>query len=610
MLNLDLLEKQKSEIMVKMHDAMTSGDEAAFAEAFTSYTDMLQEVVMAEAKGLVANADNNILSGRGVRVLTSEERKYYNKVSEVRMSGDPGGINLIDETIPTTVIDAVFEDIIEEHPLLDAINFQNTGKLTEILVSVGDRHLAVWGKICTEITEKLGATFKLIKLDQSQLTAWIPICRTMLELGPEWLDRYVRTILQEAIANGLEEGIITGTGVNSPVGMLRNPYGTFDPVEGYPLLPLTPFSEVTPESYGGVLAQLSVGRNGLHRKVNEVLFIVNPTDYFTKIVPATTKLINGVWANDIFPFPTRLEQSVYVPQGEAIMGIGKRYFFGLGVGGEGGKIEYSDHYNFINRERTYLTILTGHGQAFDETSFKRLNISDMHEVYPVVRVSDYVDARLAGIGVTSDGDPVDIGFDKNIHGYNFTVRDKDIAGDNNQVILTVAAVNPKATIAVDLGGSAQGGSSPYTITLTEGINIITIKSSVDNIEKESYVLAVTYIPKGAVVEPKVTDITGVEKDGATGIGLSFDEATLQYTVAVSDDSEPGDNNEVTLTITPDGESVLDVRRNGVTANPEGSTDNYKVSLDAGTTAVTVRPFIDDVSGPTYTIIITYTVSGG
>ena len=49
---------------------------------------MLQEVI-AEAQGYVQASDNNILAGRGARVLTSQETKYYEKVIEAMKSSNP-----------------------------------------------------------------------------------------------------------------------------------------------------------------------------------------------------------------------------------------------------------------------------------------------------------------------------------------------------------------------------------------------------------------------------------------------------------------------------------------------------------------------------------------
>lgn len=389
MKNLDTLQHQKQELLQNINQAVKNGDEEAFAEAFTTFTDILQKSVLAEAKGLVQSADNQILAGRGVRVLTSEEKKYYKKVIEAMKSQNPQqSLSIIDEVLPKTVIDAVFEDIREAHPLLDVINFQSTGVLTEIIVSTLDgHHMATWSKLCDEITKELSAGFATIDLKQKKLSAFIPVCKAMLEVGPEWLDRYVRAMLAEAIANGLEEAIINGSGLDDPTGMRRDPNGALDPVNGYPELIPIPVTEITPESYGEIISELAVGPNGLYRNISEVILIVNPVDYFKKLIPAVTvRAADGTYV-ERFPFPTRVIQSVHVPLNEAIIGLGKRYFMGLGTG-KGGKIEYSDHYRFLEDERVYLTKLYGNGRPLDSTSFKLLDITDLKPTVQQVVVTN------------------------------------------------------------------------------------------------------------------------------------------------------------------------------------------------------------------------------
>jgi len=56
----------------------------------------------------------------------------------------------------------------------------------------------------------------------------------MLALGPIWLDKFVREILQESIAIGLEKAIITGNGVDQPIGMLKDITKSVNPTTGYP----------------------------------------------------------------------------------------------------------------------------------------------------------------------------------------------------------------------------------------------------------------------------------------------------------------------------------------------------------------------------------------
>ena len=127
----------------------------------------------------------------------------------------------------------------------------------------------------------------------------------MLEIGPEWLDRYVRAILAEAISNGLEEGIIDGDGLDEPIGMRRNPNGALDPVTGYPELVPVVITQITPTTYGALISALATSPNNLARTVNEVIFLVNPVDYFTKLLPAIMfQQPDGTWVNR-FPFPQK-----------------------------------------------------------------------------------------------------------------------------------------------------------------------------------------------------------------------------------------------------------------------------------------------------------------
>lgn len=508
MKNKDLVLKQKNDISARINAAVKSGDEAAFNAAFTEFTDLLQESVMAEAQGLIQAADNNILVGRGVRALTSQEKTYYEKVIGAMRSNDPKqALTLIDETLPKTVIDAIFEDVIEAHPLLGAINFQNTGILTEILISTTDgRHLAMWGQLCSDIAKEISAGTSHINLEHNKLSAFIPICKAMLEIGPEWIDRYVRGILAEAIANGLEKAIIVGTGVNEPVGMTKDPNGVFHPVIGYPDLAPVVVTTITPATYGAIVAALSVGPNGLYRNVTEVLLVVNPVDYFTKLIPAVTvRAADGTYV-ERFPFPTRVIQSAYVPANKAVIGIAKRYFFGLGSG-KGGKIEYSDQYHFVEDERYYITKLYGDGKPLDSTSFKVLDITNLVPVVPDVHVTNTgFDATVTNTGfdATVTNDPLNVlpvydarlaslaigsktlspAFNKSIFAYTCATTDATntitaVAKDGEA---TIVIKNGETTVANGAAATWAAGENTLTVTVTSGT------------ETETYTVTVT---KGA-----------------------------------------------------------------------------------------------------------------
>ena len=507
MTNLDNLKQQKAQIFSDMNKAIKDGDEEGFAKSFTKFADITQQAIMAEANGNINAADNTVLAGRGVRVLTSEENKYYQSIINAMKGNNPKqALNDLTVAMPKTTIDLVFEDLTEAHPILSVINFQNTGALTEFIVNNGYAPAAVWGDLTAGIVTEITSSFSKIDLSQNKLSAFLLIANALLDLGPVWLDRYTRAILGDALASGLETGVVDGDGKLKPIGMTRELTGAVDGV--YPRKEAVPISSLDPDTYSGILEKLSTVTKTLvvgnetrtitkHRPVSKVILVVNPTDYFTKIMPATTiRNSDGGYNNNVFPFPTTVIQSTSVPTGKAIFGIAEKYFFGLGMAKEG-KIEYSDEHKFLEDQRAYRIKMYGAGKPLDENAFVYADISGIRPVYPIVRVSDYVDARVSGITLTDEKTKtVNIGtVSENIHYYAGAVADV-AAGDNNAAVLAVTAKDTNAVVSVKLDGvTVQAESNgTFNITLTEGQNVIAVTSAINAIS-EAYVIVIDYTPK-------------------------------------------------------------------------------------------------------------------
>ena len=369
--------------------------------------------------------------------------------------------------------------MVEEHPLLNEIDFQNTSGLIEYLVNTGDKPKATWQTLTAAIVTELTRDFKKIDLSQKKLTAFIPIGKAMLDLGPVWIDRFVRAHLGEAIANGVEDGLIDGDGLLEPVGMNKNLDGAVDQATGYPAKTKVPVTDFSPESYGGLVSQLLIGPNGNVRTVKEVMLIVNPIDYLIKVMPASTQLINGTYVKDIFPFPTRVVQSASLTQGSAILGIGKKYFMGIGTQ-KAGKIEYSDENRFLEDERVYITKLYGTGRPIDNNSFLYLDISKLKPNFPIVRVRNYYNSDLASIVVA--GGTLSPVFDANV-----TYYEADVAEAGAFTVVAEDAVN--ATIGIKVNGSAA--TNGESVTWGEGSNVVVVTVTNGDTVK-TYVVVVTY----------------------------------------------------------------------------------------------------------------------
>lgn len=361
-----------NQIRSQVNDAIQGEDKDAMAEALVRMAQGIHDNILKEAqqeaRSIISSEvnDRNVLNKRGINTLTSEERNYYNAVIEKR------GFTDLAVTLPTTVFDRVFEDLEQNHPLLSEITFQNTTAVTEWIIRKTNCEAAWWGQLTDSIKKELSHGFDKVKTDMYKLSAFMPVSKAMLDLGPEWLDRYVRTVLSEAMAIALEAAIVAGTGKDQPIGMIKNLKGAVvDKV--YPDKDATPLADLSPVTLGkSVMAPLT--KNGT-RAVPSVLILVNPLDYWEKIFSATTFLTQqGTYVFGVMPIPAKIVQSVAVPQGKMVAGMAKDYFMGVG---SGQKIEYSDEYKFIDDERTYLAKQYATGEPKDNDSFLVFDISSL-----------------------------------------------------------------------------------------------------------------------------------------------------------------------------------------------------------------------------------------
>ena len=352
----DLYELTREELKQKFNNALESGDTAQIAQAFVEMAENIQQEVLERAKDAVAveQMDASTLAARGLRQLTSGEKKYYEAVINAMKSDSPKqALANLDVTMPKTIIEDVFDSLKAEHRLLNAIDFNNTTFVTEWILNKNGKQKAIWGEITTEIEKELSGDFEKMNMVMYILTAFMPVAKSMLDLGPEWIDSYVRQVLQDALYVGLEEGIVCGTGVKMPIGMTKDIEAAHADGEAYPDKTAIKVMAFTPEVYGGLISKLAVSRNGRPRTVGEVIMIVNSVDYFQRVFPATTiQRPDGTYANNVLPYPTEVIQSEEVPSGKAVLGIAKQYFMGIGAGKDG-VIEYDDSYRFLERERIY-----------------------------------------------------------------------------------------------------------------------------------------------------------------------------------------------------------------------------------------------------------------
>lgn len=388
----NIADTKQREAVAALQSALQSGNEEEGKKAWGQVIDAITEKVKTDFE--MYSTDTNVLAQRGYRQLTSEETEFYQNLAKAGKASDPKqaftDLIITDGGMPETIIEDVYRNLLEEHPLLEKITFQNVKYLTKWLLNDHTRQKAAWGQINGEITQEIESAFKGVEITLLKLTAYAVIPKDMLDLGPSFLDNYIRTILKEALYVALEKAIVSGSGKDEPVGLNRDIHEgvSFSTSTGYPEKTAIQVTNFLPANYGPLVAKLAVTEKGRMRSFDEVLMICNQVDYLNKIMPATTALTTGgTYARDLFPFPTEVVRSNEVKTGQAILCLPEEYFFGLGESKDG-KIEYSDEFKFLQDARTYKIKLHGNGRPYDNTVAIVLDISKLDPAYVTVKTAD------------------------------------------------------------------------------------------------------------------------------------------------------------------------------------------------------------------------------
>lgn len=388
MRNKDTVNQTQLEIAQRISNAAKEGNTEEFESGIQEMFQNIHDSIIEQAASMQGSADSAILAQRGIRQLTSEELNFYNTLIEsIKAAGTNNAmmsLSNVDKTFPITIINEVMEDMKQDHPLLAAVDSINVTGLTKYLMNTDAGDNAAWGALESQITEEIASGFKEIDLTQFKLSAFMPISIDMLELGAKWLDSYIRICLSEALAIGYENAIVTGTGKDMPIGMDRSVADDVTVVGGvYPKKDAIAVTDLGRASYGNLLSMLATNQYGKPRAVKGLILVVNPADYYKTVMPATTVMTpEGHYVNDVLPVPTQIIQSVAVVQGEAILGMGKKYF--LAVGGKRG-IQFSDDYKFLEDQRYYKIVAYSNGLPKDDHAFLRLDISNLEPLYLEVK---------------------------------------------------------------------------------------------------------------------------------------------------------------------------------------------------------------------------------
>lgn len=476
--------RDRDAIRASMQEALKNNDTDGFYAAMDEMILSIEQAVRADNDAYRSEQDTRILAERGVRQLTSAERKYYNKVIEAMRSTDPkAALTNLDVVMPETVINSVFDELRTRHPLLSRINFMATNGKIKFLMNTNGEQKAIWGTLTDAITKELASGFKEVDATLMKLSAFLPVAKSMLDLGPEWLDRYIREVLYEALANGLEAGIVDGNGQNQPVGMSREADVAKSSGGIFPQKAKIVVNEFTPSTMGKLVALLAKDPKGQPRAVGNFILVVNPQDYYEKVMPATTMLrSDGTYRTDVLPIQADIIQSSALSRGDAIFGMADRYFAAAGTDTDG-KILFSDDYKFLEDQRMYLIKAYANGLPKDNDSFLFLNIAGLRPLVLTVQQETAPTASTDATLSSIDGLTLSPTFAAATTTYT-------AATSNESNVVTAYPANINSTVQLTLGAKIiENGSA---IKWADGSN--TLKVNVvaeDGTTKKTYTITVT-----------------------------------------------------------------------------------------------------------------------
>jgi hypothetical protein len=374
--------KNKEEKIKAMQEAFESGDAgevaakimANFENNLHEFQSMMNTVAKEAKQAASEQWDDQVLASRGVRVLTTEEKKFYNQAIEAESFDD------VIKLMPPTVFERVFEDLEKEHPLLSLVNFQRTGAKTAWVVRKPGQPVAFWGDVTSAIQEMLDEGFKTMEQGMFKLSGFLVVSKAMFELGPKWLDRYVRMFMAEVVADELESVIVNGDGNKKPIGMTRDLDGAITNGQ-YPLKTKIVLTDFSPKTIGKEI--LAPTTKGGTRRYTGVTLIVNPMDYAIRFFPLGAKQKDdGTWTYDNFSVPgLTIVQSPAVKLGEMITGKPKDYFMGVATEQT---LEKTDVLRMVEDQRLYLVRQLANGRPLDSDSFTVFDISQIGEEVPTV----------------------------------------------------------------------------------------------------------------------------------------------------------------------------------------------------------------------------------
>ncbi len=309
----------------------------------------------------------------GLRHLTEQEKQWIDRAIKQEDTSSLKGKEI--DYLPETTVSYIFEDLKTEHPLFQYIDWAPAGVKKWFISERSGK--ASWGKLTRTIIDQVEATVSTLDMEVASLSAFMFVPEAIIDMGYQWIDKFVRTVILEVNEEGIEEGIIAGNGKDAPIGMLKDLKKAVQ--EGvYQDKTAVEVTDFGPDDFGTKVLP-TLNKDG-KRNVDTIVIIANQKELDTTIYKATHVLgFNGyVKADNYKNFVYVASPSV--PEHRAIAYVPKKYVCGISRMG----IKYSDDYKFLEQLRTYIVKTYGNGRLKDNNDAVVLDITNLKPLIPTV----------------------------------------------------------------------------------------------------------------------------------------------------------------------------------------------------------------------------------
>ncbi len=330
------------------------------------YGDLIHEL---KEQAERAESDKDYAKSLNLRVLSKEEKAFYEKLKNVKQSftGEQ------EDTIPTSIIDVTLENVKKASGVLKLVRF--TPADVKKWISAEKSGTYVWGELYDNIDGEISAKIKSLNIELSKLTAYLAIPKAIRDLGLPFVDRYFTAILEETLNDGAEYGYLQGNGKTEPIGIYKMIEEVNTDATHKDKTVDTTITCFSPKVLAPVKVALS--NNGL-RALDKIYLICNPEDRANYVDPA---MLDREGRNICSYKNLEVIECANNPKGKAAFTIDQKYDMGF----SGFKVNEYKETKAMEDVDLIIAKAYANGRPVDDNTAFVFDVTKLEEYIPTIK---------------------------------------------------------------------------------------------------------------------------------------------------------------------------------------------------------------------------------